>query len=334
MDRKEFMQVLHSGRCQGVYLMEGTEENIKASTLAALRKALLPDGMEQLNETLLENPATSALIAAVETLPFLAEKRLVVVKEHAGLLRGEADKALEDYLHHVPETAVVVFYHRGKADARKRLYKVIKECGAVVSFAPLGEAELNEWIRQRFQKLDKRCTSSTASLLAFTSGSDTALLRAEVDKLSAYVGERADITDADVTAVATRSVEYTVFNMVDAVVAGKEREAFGFLRDMLTAGEERLGILAMLLRQYRMLQHVKIMQYEKRTNQQMQADLGVKGFVLERYLRQARSLSGGQVKQAVQICLHTEYLVKSGQMNQEGSLEKAMLELFALKRGH
>ena len=37
------------------------------------------------------------------------------------------------------------------------------------------------------------------------------------------------------------------------------------------------------------------------------------------------------MKRAVQICLDAEYKVKSGQWNQEGALEKAMLEIFALR---
>ena len=52
----------------------------------------------------------------------------------------------------------------------------------------------------------------------------------------------------------------------------------------------------------------------------------------ERCIRQAAGYSGGAVRQAVDICLQTEYKVKSGQMNQEGSLESAMLQIFALQR--
>ena len=42
MDRKEFSQLIKSGKVQGAYLFEGVEENIKAATLQSLRKALLP----------------------------------------------------------------------------------------------------------------------------------------------------------------------------------------------------------------------------------------------------------------------------------------------------
>ena len=66
MDRKEFSQLIKSGQVQGAYLFEGVEENIKAATLAALRKALLPEGLEELNESLMDAPATDAVIAACE----------------------------------------------------------------------------------------------------------------------------------------------------------------------------------------------------------------------------------------------------------------------------
>lgn len=332
MDRKAFMQAVKDGKLSGSYLLEGPEENIKASALAAVRKKLLPEGLEELNESLMDNPATDALIAAAETLPFLADQRLVVVREHPALTgRAEADERLCAYLQHLPDTCVMIFMCRGKADARKKLYKAIQKYGEVVAFNPLADAELNAWIVRAFGAMGKQCSPQTASLLAFTVGNDTALLRSEMEKLAALAGEREEIDADAVKAVSTRSIECTVFEMVDAVVAGQEGKAFGLLRDMLVSGSDRLGILAMLLRQYRLLQHVKIMQFEKKTPQQIKQGLGVAPFAAERCIRQAAAYSGGEVKRAVDICLDTEYRVKSGQLNQEGALEAAMLKIFALR---
>ena len=332
MDRKEFSQLLKSGSVKGAYLFEGPEENIKAATLAALRKALLPEGLEELNESLMDAPATDAVIAACETLPFMADKRLVIVREHPALTgRADADDRLISYIPQVPESAVLVFIARGKADARKKLYTAIKKAGGIVTFAPLTDAELNGWIVKTFAGLGKSVTPQTASVLAFTVGTDTALLRTEIEKLAALAGDRGEVTEQDVHAVATRSVECTVFEMVDAVVAGQQGKAFGLLRDMLTTDSDRLGILAMLLRQYRLMQHIKIMQYEKVAPAEIKQRLGIAPFAAERCIRQASGYTGGQVKQAVNICLQTEYKVKSGQYNQEGALEAAMLQLFALR---
>lgn len=332
MNYREFAQSIKQQTVHGVYLFEGVEENIKNSALMALRKAILPEGMEELNEAVMENPSTDALIAAVETLPFLAEKRLVVVRDHAALIgRGEGDERLCAYLSQMPDTTVLIFFVRGKADARKKLAAAIKKAGQVVCFDRLEEGELNRWIVQTFAALGKQCALPTASLLAFTVGNDTGLLRTEIEKLAAHAGEAESVTDEDVRALATRSIECTVFEMVDAVVAGQQGRAFRLMRDMLTAGQDRLGILAMLLRQYRLLQHVKIMQYEKKSSQEITQNLGVKSFAANRYIQQARGYTGGQVRRAVDVCLNTEYRIKTGQLNQEGALEKAMLEIFALR---
>lgn len=334
MDRKEFSQLLKAGNVHGAYLFEGVEENIKAATLQSLRKAILPEGMEELNESVMDAPATDAIIAACETLPFLADKRLVIVREHPALTgRADADERLISYIPSVPDSAVLVFLCRGKADARKKLYGAIKKAGGVVSFAPLTDAELNAWIVKTFAGLGKTVSPQTASVLSFTVGSDTALLRREIEKLAALAGDRDTVTEQDVHAVATRSVECTVFEIVDAVVAGQQGKAFGLLRDMLTTGSDRLGILAMLLRQFRLMQHIKIMQFEKLSPGDIKQRLGIAPFAAERCMRQASGYTGGQVKKAVQICLNAEYQVKSGGWNQEGALESAMLEIFALKSG-
>jgi len=334
MDRKEFSQLIKAGKVAGAYLFEGVEENIKAATLQSLRKAILPEGFEELNESLMDAPATDAIIAACETLPFMADKRLVIVREHPALMgRADADERLIAYIPNVPESAVLVFLCRGKGDARKNLYTAIKMANGVVSFAPLTDAELNAWIVKTFAGLGKTVSPQTASVLSFTVGSDTALLRREIEKLAALAGDRDTVTEEDVYAVATRSVECTVFEMVDAVVAGQQGKAFGLLRDMLTTGSDRLGILAMLLRQFRLMQHIKIMQFEKLSPGDIKQRLGIAPFAAERCMRQASGYTGGQVKKAVQICLNTEYMVKSGGYNQEGALESAMLQIFALKSG-
>ena len=299
MNHNEFVQALKAGKVSGAYLFEGVEENIKSVTLAALRKAVLADGLAELNESVMENPSAGEIIAACETLPFASDKRLVVVRELNGTTgRSEAEERLVSYIPKVPDSCVLVIYVRGKADGRKKLYSAVKKKGGIVSFEPLGDAELNGWIVRVFQQNGKKCAPDVAN---------------------------------DVHAVATRSIECTVFEMVDAVVAGQRARALMLLRDMLTAGQERLGILAMLLRQYRLMQHVKIMQYEKLSRQELVKNLGIAPFAAERTMRQAQGYTGAQVRRGVEICLDTEYKVKAGQYNEDGALETAVLALLGLR---
>ena len=333
MDRKEFAKQLTAGSLPSVLLFEGEEEYLKQTALKDLRAALLPPGMEQMNEVVLDAPETDALIAAAETLPFLADRRLILVRDHPALTgRAEGDERLVSYLPQVPSSSLLLFYCTVKPDGRKKLYTAIKKLNGIVSFTPLRDRELTTFVTGAFRDLGKECDERTADYLIFTCGTDTSRLLTEVAKIAAHAGENSSIHPDDVSALATPSTECTIFQMTDAVVAGQSGRAFTLLRNQLLSGTDRVAMLAMLLRQYRLLQHIKIMQYEKRDNAFIRSSLGVPPFAVEQYFRQAAQYTGSQVKQAVQICFDTEYGIKSGRLNQEGALEAAVLKLLTLRK--
>lgn len=332
MDRKEFERALAQHSLPSVLLFEGEEEQLKQETLALLRHTLLPAGMEALNETVLENPETDRLIADAETQPFMADRRLVTVRDFPALTgRAEADEKLIAWLPSVPESTVLLFYCTGKPDGRKKLYNTVKKLGGVVTFAPLRGAELVRFVTDAFKEEGKECDERTAEYLIFTVGDDAGLLRTEIGKLASYAGDRPSVLPSDVSALATPSTECTVFQMVDAVVAGQKSRALLLLRNQLLSGTDRMSILAMLLRQYRLLQHIRIMQYEKRGGDYIRSALGVPSFAVEQYLRQASGYTGGQIKKAVNICFDTEYAVKSGRIQQEGAVESVVIRLLTLR---
>ena len=109
MDRKDFDRLLsgNSASIPSVLLFEGDEEHMKQAALDALCKKLLPEGLEDLNRAALENPETNELIAAAETLPFMADRRLIIVRNHPALSgRAEADEKLVEYLPSVPASSL------------------------------------------------------------------------------------------------------------------------------------------------------------------------------------------------------------------------------------
>lgn len=337
MNHTQFFQALKKEEYPLVCLMEGPEEYIKQSALERLRNALLPPGLEALNESVLENPEADAVIAAVETLPFMAERRLVIVKE-SGLLTGkmkdeqENAQKLCEYLEHLPDTACLVFYVRGKADGRKKLYTALKKKQAIVTFDALSEQELTRWIAQTLKGFGKVISADTAQQLAFTVGRDTALLKSELEKLAAHAGEREEVLPEDIAQVAVKSVECTVFEMVDALVAGKSAQAFTLLENLLRTGGERVGILAMIQRQYRILYHLKAMGEKKVPPAQMASSLGVPPFAVGRSLKQAQNYTLEELKEAMDLCIDTDYRIKSGQLGQENAVEKVMLTLMAARK--
>ena len=342
MNHTEFFTALGNGKIEKCYLFEGTEEFTKRAALNALRKQVTAGEFAAMNDVRLQNPPPDELIAAVETLPFLSEKRFVEVRG-CTLLTGEKtkdydeEKAIEryqDYFLDLPETTCLVFYVRGKADGRKKMYNLLKKRATLVSFEELKEEELNKWIEQRMKKNGKMISTACCNLLTFSVGKELTTLANELDKLAAYLGERAEVTPADIDAVCVKSVEYKVFDLSDALFSGRGAKALAMLDALLTDGEERLMILSVLGRQCRQLLYTSAMLAAGKRLPQIAAELEVKDFVASKNINMAKRYSTAQLKKIAQLCTETEYLVKSGQMMEQGAVEKVMLQIMGLGKEH
>lgn len=336
MNHTAFFASLKERSLQSCYLFEGEEEYIKQQALYRLEEALLPKGMEQMNLTQLTNPDADTLIAACDTLPFMADQRLVVIREcdlvTLGKKSEDGDKAdrILDYLEHQSPQSLIVFYVTGKANGTRKLYTLLKKRSAIVTFQKMSESEAVTWLIRSLRQQGKEMTQDVAQTMLFQVGSDAALLKQEMDKLSAYTGQRTQITKEDVELVCVRSLECTVFQMVDAQVAGNMDTAFRLLKAMLLAGEDRMGIQAMLLRQYRILYHCKALTQENAPQGEYAALLGIPPFAVSRTIQQTRKYTLKQLKSAYEALYQAEYGIKTGRLPLQGALEHAMIGVSAL----
>ena len=102
---------------------------------------------------------------------------------------------------------------------------------------------------------------------------------------------------------------------------------------MVRAGEDRIGILAMLLRQYRILYHMRCLMEERAPQQSQAALLGIPPFAVSRTQQQARRYDRARLKEAYESLLDYEQQIKGGLTPQEGCAENALLRLEAILRG-
>ena len=153
------------------------------------------------------------------------------------------------------------------------------------------------------------------------------MLSGECQKLAAYVGERETITAEDVEQIATHTAECTVFAMVDALVDGQAERAFSLLNVLLESGEQRIGVLALITRQYRQMMYVKDMQESRMPQPQMAKALGVPPFALGQLTRRAGRRSAEQLKRQMELCVSTDFDIKRGAVREEAALDRLMLAL-------
>lgn len=328
LQRTEFLGRLRQHTLSGAWLLEGEEDHLRDEAIREIRAAVLAEGMEELDSAALTAPDTDALIAACETMPFLSTMRLVTVRDQPGLSgKAEADEGLCAYLQRVPPTCLLLFPFHGAADRRKKLPKAFEQLGHIVRFDRMDDRELQDWAVARFAAAGKTCDPAAARELIFIASSDSTVLANEIDKVISLSGD-AFVPVSLIRGAVTPTTEYNVFRMVDMSLEGRKADALAMLHDAQLNGEDDLYLLSLLLRQYRLLQHVKIMQLEKIAPSEFAQQLSVQGFVADRLVRQASRMNNRQIKDALAVCLDTEYRVKSGELAAKGCVETVMLKLF------
>lgn len=337
MDMRTFYKELKQGAVRTCYLLDGEEEYTKQKALDDLRDKLLVNDFAMMNETVLTDPAADLLIATAETLPMMADKRLVIVRDSSHLAgraqrEGDAQSSASDgdritaYLQKLPDTVCLVFVVRGKANGTRKLYKQLSKMGAVVTFDRLSHADLIRWVARDLAALGKRIATDAAEQLLFTCGEDMNLLRQEIEKLAAYAGEAETITRADVEAIATRTTEYKVFDLADAVLSSQAEKAVTLMNGMIRDGEARLFLLALLQGQCRQLYLCKLLGTGARDSS-VASVLGVPPFVARKLLATSRRHSVETLRWAYDQCLDTEFRVKSGAQAEDGCLETLVYQL-------
>ena len=334
-----FIKQLRAGDIKSVYLLEGDEEFTKEMAWSMLKDRLVSGPMAVMNFTTLVNPTADELIAAAETLPFMADKRLILVKEapHFTAGRGgdteepagknqDADR-LKDYLPKVPESSCLVFFQRGKAAKTRALVKALDKLDAVVTCDKLPQDRLVKWVMRQCQDKGRRLPAQLAEEIVLAVGQDMNQLWQELQKLIAYTEGASDITAADIEAVVIKSADYQVFDLSEQVALGRADKALVLMQRMLAGGEARLMLLSLLQRHFRQLYLVSLMQQDRQSPDQMARVLQLPPFVIRKLLQQARNGSVTLWEQAYLAAIDTEFQVKSGQQAEDGCLENLVLRV-------
>jgi DNA polymerase-3 subunit delta len=324
------------------YVFHGADEFTRAETLADFKRRLSPPDTVDLNTTILEGGGLTLaeLHHACDAIPFLADKRLVVVR---GLLtrltprkerelvaaQKELLAALAGYLPHLPETTRLIFIEEQALPASHPILQLAQkeERGYAKQFDPPDARALPGWIEKRVHKHGGQIEPQATQQLAAVVGADLRLLDQEIAKLVTYT-ER-PITRADIDALVPYAQAAVVFDLVDALGRRDGRTAARTLHRLLDMGEHPLELLAMIVRQFRLLIQVTELKAENATAQDIAQRLGIHPFPARKLYDQATHFTAVQLETIYRHLLDTDAGIKSGEIEAEAALDLLVAGLAA-----
>lgn len=321
---KNILQDIQTENFQHAYLLYGEEHFLRQWYKRKLLGALNPDG-DTMNLTSYEgkNIEVGPLIELAETLPFFAERRILLI-EDSGFFKNKCDQ-LADYLKELPDYLYLIFSEE-QVDKRSRMYKAVGKIGRVVQFSTQKEKTLIQWIAGIFSKEGKKITRTDMELFLSKTGSDMGNIHQEAEKLLCYTMGRDCITSQDIEAVCTTQITNKIFDMVRAVTEKNQRRALDLYEDLLALREPPMRILYLLARQFRHLMQTKEMLEEGKDPQEIGKILGVPSFAARNYANCAKRYGIGELRQAVEDFTNAEEDVKTGRLGDRLSVELLIVQ--------
>ena len=313
-----------------IYVLNGKDESLVGAEAQKLLDELIEP--EQRATGLLDVDGADVSLADVldelRTLPFLAEKRVVVIRKADDFIsRDHNRQVLEKYFDAPCPTGILVLIVRGWRSNTK-LARKLKRVGVLISVTQPKRQELPQRLREYSRDAhDMNLNRNAAELLVDVAGDDLPRLYSEIDKLALFAEGAKTITAGHIEQLIGHNRIFGAFEVVDAMVLGNQARAVDRLRRMFADDKSSeytiVGAFAFHLR--RMFQ-AKALLDRGAGRGRVESALRIWSN-RERFFAQIGQLSLAQIGAYLKRLGQTDYAIKTGRTTAPVAMERLVLEL-------
>lgn len=328
-----------------LYILWGPDDFSISQALEEIKGGIGDPTVLSANTTILDGQQMTLdeLKTVCGALPFLAERRLVIVKgllerfepkskfsrqkKTARLTDLQSEwKSLGDYVGEIPDSTILVLIGGG-ITAKNTLFKQLSGKAKVRSFPLLRDVQLRQWLQQRVTQEGGSISPAAVDLLVRLVGGNLWIMASEINKLVMFASGRR-IEEGDVRAVVSYAQQASVFAMVDAILEFKAGIAEKSLQQLLQRGATPAYLLTMITRQVRMIVRAKEIRKQVKSKVEIQNKLGLTSeFALRKTLEQADRYPLERIKEVYRKLLEADLSIKTGKYDGELALNILIAEL-------
>ena len=332
-----------------LYILIGEDDYSIRQELKKIKGSIGDPASLLSNTTVLEGSKVTPeqLRATCETVPFLADKRLVIIeglfekfepkrkngKKKSSRNSSEADqiKPLSDAMKDLPPFTELVLIG-GNIKSANPLLRELSAVARVKTFPLIKSNQLREWVKRQVTLYgkDHSISKEALDLLVRLVGSDLWVMANEINKLVLFTGGR-PIEETDVQAVVSDAQEASIWNVIDAVMESRVSSAQQLLQKLFKQGMAPAQIMVLLSRQVRIIFQVREMRNRGRSRGDIQTRLGLtRDFELRKAWEQADKYSLSRLREVYHKLLDADIAIKTGKYNNPD----LVLDILVTELGH
>ncbi|WP_313756344.1 DNA polymerase III subunit delta [Tissierella sp.] len=339
MNYSEFMNLINKDNLLSVYLFTGAEEYLMNEAIESLKERYIDESLEALNYMIIDGKEMKFdnILNACETLPFMSSKKLVIIKDISEIIENEGDDLegkISSYVEKLDSYLCLIIMDRSnKLKKTNKLYKAINRLNGVVEFNKLKGKELNIWVENRLKNYKKRISNANLNYFIqemgysdYTSIKTLYDLENELLKLINYVSNN-EIVKEDIDMVLARTLDTNIFNLLASINKRDSDSALKIFNEMYISNEPVQRILAMIIRQLRLMLGYKLYRAKGYSEGEVQEKLQIKPYEFKKISKESYNFTENQLEKVLNYILELDIKQKTSSYDEKLALEMLIIKL-------
>jgi DNA polymerase III subunit delta len=300
------------GEIAPLYFIYGDDEFLVDRSVQRLVDTAVSPDFRDFNFTLYYGKECRGdqIIENAMTLPMFAERRVILVKR-AEELQAESMEQLIPYIH-APSPQSCVIFQGAKIDQRRKFFLELKKADLLVEYKKLKDEQLPGFIQREAERAGKRFEAAAAEMLVYYSGNNLRELVSQVEKLSAYAGQRNAVTVDDVRCMASDTKIDTVFEFANALGNRDLERSMRQLKTVIRDADAPYALVGALARHFRQLTMILELLARKVSTEEISRMLKINPFFLKGMLLQAKKFRMAEFRKIFSLLHEIDVGLKSG----------------------
>ena len=251
---------------------------------------------------------------ALESLPFLASKKLVVLR--APSANKEFVDKVEQLLGTLPETTDVIL-HEPKLDKRSSYYKYLKKNTEFMEFNEMDNYELAKWLTGQAD-----ISLADAKYLVERVGANQQLLSNELVKLVTY---NSKVSRNSIDLLTEPNPQSTIFELLDSAFAGNSKRMMKLYAEQRASKVEPQQIIALLVWQLHIL--AVLMTAGDKTDAQIAGEARINLYVVGKSRNISRGLTLTKLKSLIHDLADLDIRLKTTSIDSDDAVQNYLLNV-------
>jgi DNA polymerase-3 subunit delta len=266
----------------------------------------------------------------LEGLPLFQQKQVLLIHTVEKLPKP-IQKILEHYLLH-PNPLIYLLLSAATLSSTSDLYKKAEKAGVILELEEekewLKEKTQTEWVKNQVARHQKQISSQAAQYLVKRVGIDSSLLFNELHKLFSYLGNRLEITIADIEALCVSTPSANIWQLGEAIFYKDTSKALKLMKELLESGTSFFALVRQIRHQFETeFQISSLLETGGTATEVSQLFPYMKGQILDKHMQMARNYGVRCFKQGLLKIDEMELMAKNSSIDSDLLSELLMIHL-------